>query len=157
MPSGLQNFNGVVFDARGVIQLDGDEATVPFPPNVPGIQVHQNFRRIHFLHGATWFNGAAPIGLYRLRFADGPSVDLPIVYGKEVLDWWSEARHPTDLTNGKIAWVGNNQAATEYGKTICIYRSAWDNPRPRAELASIDFVSKMELAAPFLIAITLEP
>jgi hypothetical protein len=34
---------------------------------------------------------------------------------------------------------------------------SWDNPLPDIEVASISLVSRMNLAAPFVIAITVEP
>ena len=33
----------------------------------------------------------------------------------------------------------------------------YDNPRPEMEVVSVDFVSKLAPAAPFLVAMTVEP
>jgi hypothetical protein len=32
----------------------------------------------------------------------------------------------------------------------------WNNPRPEEEIASLDFVSAKQSAAPFLVAVTVE-
>jgi hypothetical protein len=36
------------------------------------------------------------------------------------------------------------------------YKSTRENPRPDVDLVSIDFVSSMSFAAPFLVALTVE-
>ena len=158
MPSGLQEFGGVLFDARGVIQLNGMESTVQFPRSVTGIPIQQKFQRIHCLHAATFpLNLPYQIGAYVLCYADGESAELPIFYGRELADWWDESHQPVELANGRIAWAGGNRAAAAYQAVVRVFHSTWENPRPDVEVASFDFVSREEISAPFLIAITVEP
>jgi len=38
-----------------------------------------------------------------------------------------------------------------------LYLTPYENPRPDLEVTSIDFVSKLTHAAPFLVALTVEP
>jgi hypothetical protein len=55
LPVGLQMFDEVKFDVRGLIQLDGSELRsfgYHYPPRVTAIPVGQRCRRVHFLHAA---------------------------------------------------------------------------------------------------------
>jgi hypothetical protein len=47
--------------------------------------------------------------------------------------------------------------ATQRGAALRLYVSSWDNPRPEAQLATLDYVSAMTDSAPILIAITVVP
>ena len=126
------------------------------------------------------------VGAYVLHHEDGSQTEIEIVYGKHVLDWWSFTNVALDSENTKIAWTGSNALArtivpaqpqerladgasrlleniglkklaqAEGRRCIRLFRSAWDNPHPRLEVESIDFVSKMTDSAPFLVAITVE-
>ena len=58
-----------------------------------------------------------------------------------------------------VVWTGSKRAADQNLAdlySICLYKSARENPRPGVELESIDFVSSMSEAAPFLVALTVE-
>jgi hypothetical protein len=54
-----------------------------------------------------------------------------------------------------IAWVGGN-IATEFRRPMGLFRTSWENPLPDVTITSIDYVSAMGQAAPFLVAITAE-
>jgi len=59
-------------------------------------------------------------------------------------------------TGAAVAWEGNNVASRALGMAVRIYQMPWVNSLPEVEIESIDFLSNMEKAAPFLIAITAE-
>jgi hypothetical protein len=159
LPSRLQQFNDVPFDARGVIQLGGAEATVCFPERIEGIAVRQRFSRIHVLHAATFppLISRKDLGRYVLRYSNGRTWEIPIVYGKDIADWWFDPNKPIEPSNARVAWTGSNDAVKAYGKSLRIYHAVWDNPLPDVEVLDIRLVSNMSLAAPFLLAITLDP
>src|SRR5207244_128896 len=97
------------------------------------------------------------IASYIVHYADGQTREIPVLYGKDVADWWFDARHPLDPTDAKVAWRGLNEAAKAYGKSLRLYQTRWENPRKDEAVASVSFVSTVTLSAPFLIAITVEP
>ncbi len=92
-------------------------------------------------------------GLYRLHYADGQTQELPIVYGKQVRDWFSNPGTQSLDDNTVVAWSVKPVRDAD-NKTL--FRTSWDNPLPDVELKSIDFVSGMADPAPFLIAISVE-
>jgi len=160
LPSGLQQFGGVPFDVRGVIQLRAGAHVFPFPfpEKVEGIRVNQKCSRIHFLH-ATAFDPLTQtnIAAYVIHYAEKQVQEIPIVYGKQIADSWVDPKHPLELTDAKVAWTGQNEAAEAYGKSLRIYQSAWENPLKNVEVATISFVTAATISAPFLIAITIDP
>ncbi len=154
LPAGIQNFAGVGFDVRGIIQLCGGEVGVRYPEDVTGIKARLKAPRLHFLHAAGWnlVKAGTKIGAYWIRYADGQRIEIPIVYGQDVVDWWNfDGRLPT---HSVVAWTGHNAASRNQGRLIRVFCSTWTNPFPGIEIESIDFVSSLVNSAPFLIAIT---
>jgi thiol-disulfide isomerase/thioredoxin len=158
LPSGVQELQGVRFDVRGIVQLNGggmmDMKGKPYPRRVQGIKIGRKCERFHFLHSAGWaVDDGTVVGRYTIRYADGSSQPLPIIYGEDVRDWWVGADKVIELKNSQVAWQGQ----TSNGNAVRIYKRTWENPSPEREVTSIDFGSTMTRCAPFLLAITTEP
>ncbi len=160
LPSGVQNFAGVDYDVRGIIQLGGKSPGAErFPARVNGIKIQQKCARLYFLHAAGFgsvTNEGGQIGSYVLHFATNQmQLAIPIIYGRDVRDWHTLAgeKPAPDLT---VAWTGVNAVSAAAHNTIRLFTTTWVNLVPEVEIESIDFVSAMNPAAPFLIAITAE-
>ncbi|HWW02960.1 MAG TPA: protein kinase [Candidatus Acidoferrum sp.] len=157
---GVQKLNGVEFDVRGLIQIGAAAANrLAYPNHVLGIPVRRQCRRLHFLHAAI-FSGNARVGdelgSYILHYADGRQIELPIVMGKDVADWWSVSSQ-TNISCA-VAWTGNNPSARAGGNTIRLFKTTWDNPTPGVLIRHFDFTSdKPTPGQPFLVAVTAEP
>jgi hypothetical protein len=158
LPTGIQEFGRVRFDVRGVVQLSGRQAEqqlrVRFPKAVTGIAVGRTGSRLHFLHACAWPAPAGTqVGTYEIHYANGQRQQVPIQYGRDVLDWWMN--QSTEAASAEVVWRGRNNAAPE-NPQLGLFKTTWNNPHPDQEIASIDYRSAMSDAAPFLIAITLE-
>jgi hypothetical protein len=158
LPSGVQNFAGVDYDVRGIVQLGSkDLAAARFPARVDGIKVHQKCARLHFLHSAGYGNlnnEGEQIGSYIVHFATNRmTLEIPIIYGRDVRNWHRMAgeQPSTDLN---LAWRGTNAVSADSHNFIRLFTTTWVNVVPGVDIESIDFVSSMGKAAPFLIAIT---
>jgi hypothetical protein len=159
LPTGIQNLTGISFDIRGVIQLSGknlDLLRPGFPDGVRGIAVDRECKRIHFLHGTAWSaeNGTA-IAEYVIHRTDGTHEAVPVIYGRDARDWLTYVGSPTEVSDAKVAWQSPLAALKD--RQTSLYATAWENSAPSIPIASIDFVSQRGEAAPFLIAITIEP
>jgi hypothetical protein len=159
LPAGTQPLAGVMFDARGIIQLAGERAsTKRFPTQVLGIKIQQNCQRLHFLQAAAYSNsetnGVHEIGLYVAHLANGTRLNIPIIYGRNVRDWYSTKGEPPMEKELTVAWTGANPASSGAKQTLRLFTAVWTNPAPDIQIESIDFVSHRNGAAPFLIAIT---
>jgi len=154
----------VTFDVRGLIQLTCPFMIAPFPARVDGIPVGQKCRLLHFLDGAvrgdrrkpgSWDKPGTEIGSYEIHYANRPPVTVPIRYGQDILSWDYRGKEPS-AGGARVAWEGYNDDSRADGYPIRLYHQQWQNPHPEEEIASIDFVGGNAIAAPFLIAITLE-
>ncbi len=160
LPTGRQVFAGVNWDIRGMIQVSSRKTALSapgFPAKVTGIKVAMRCRTLNFLHGCGWSDGTTTNAManYVLHFSDGQTLKVPIIEGKDVLDWWTKP--PEGATDLTVAWSGQNAYCQPKGASIHLYKTTWKNPRPDVEISTLDFVSEMRDAAPFLLAITAEP
>ncbi|HTL55397.1 MAG TPA: hypothetical protein VL361_06935 [Candidatus Limnocylindrales bacterium] len=174
LPEGLGTFGGVLFIVQGKIQLMGKgflQSERVFPSRAKGIRLGQTCKRLHLLHGASFVSSGPPkpretIAALVLHYADGSSKQIDIISGEHVLDWWgplmSTGINPLDrLTSApgtELAWTGTNPllARLRPGWSLRLYKSTFDNPQPQLSLTSIDYVSKLTEAAPFLVGLTIE-
>jgi hypothetical protein len=158
LTEGEQTLAGVKFKiGAGLIQLSGKE-TENLPEKVEGIKVGATCSKLHFLH-ATHYSAKDDtiIGYYTVNYDDKSQETIPIVYGKDVLDWWytDESKEPT---RGKVAWKGDNENAKNSGSKIRLYLTTWKNPEPTRKVVSIDFGStNADKTAPYCVAITAQP
>jgi hypothetical protein len=157
LPGGLQTLLGVPFQiGESVVQL-GSNSIQDKPEKVTGIPVGRKCARLYILHATGYYldeGQEAPIGSYTIHYEDGTSATIPIVYGKDVMDWW---KYPGagDPSRSKVAWEGVNEANKEFDATLRLYLTTWDNPHPDKRVTSIDYASTMDSpCAPFCVAIT---
>ncbi|MDB6129824.1 MAG: hypothetical protein JWM04_931, partial [Verrucomicrobiales bacterium] len=98
MPRGLQKFVGIEFDVRGLIQLLGRGPKGwggVFPEQVEGIKIGKSAKVLHFLHGTGYqAKDGTTIGYYVVNYVSGPERKIPIIYGKDVRDWWYWQNEP---------------------------------------------------------------
>jgi hypothetical protein len=160
LPTGVQNFAGVEYDVRGIVQVGSkDEAAGRFPARIDGIKIQQKCARLHFLQAAGFgsvTDEGQQVGSYIVHYATNRmQMEIPIIYGHDVRNWHSLAgeQPSADLT---VAWKGTNAVSAASQTFIRLFSSTWVNIVPGVEIESIDFVSSMGKVAPFLIAITAE-
>jgi len=158
LPTGRQTFAGIPFfiaTPKSAIVLHSVQANnQDLPKEVTGIQVGRSADMLFFLHTAGWCQGN-PFR-YRVHYEDGSSLDIPIVAGQHVMDWWQEpsrfaeamARHGLF-----VAWQGDNPMR----KGVVLPGYEWVNPHPEKPIRAIDFLTVPEsryTPVPVLAAIT---
>lgn len=157
----------------GVIQLGSRLLPAEKPKKVEGIKVGHACAKVHILHATGYGNGSTigqegkdgdplfiadgtTIAEYKIRYEDGKTATIPVVYGQDVRDWWF-ADGAKGVTRGKVAWQGDNELTKGFNCRIRLYLTSWDNPHPGKKIATIDYVKADDgPAAPFCVAITLE-
>ncbi|HAV65232.1 MAG TPA: hypothetical protein DCY13_23025 [Verrucomicrobiales bacterium] len=158
-PKGRNRFRGIPFEVGGVIQLQGRMLSEALPDrystSVTGIPVNQQATQVHFLGGAGWnVQNPIVIGHFMVHYEDGESTEVPIIYGRHVVDWWNP---PTpDQQEVRVAWSGTIQKSPGHEQIGRVYQYSWDNPRALVPIKSLDFVSRMAAPAPFLLGISVE-
>jgi hypothetical protein len=152
---GNQALEGLKFDiGEGLIWLANERLKDNLPEKVEGIQVEAKFATLHILH-ATAYSVAddTVIAKYVVHYDDQSTETIDVVYGKDVRDWWC---HDGDEepTRGKVAWTGSNGAAMSTGNSLWLFSLTWKNPKPDKKVVSIDYISTLTEAAPFVVALT---
>jgi RNA polymerase sigma factor (sigma-70 family) len=154
---GKQTLGGLKFDiGEGLIQLANDELEVELPEKVTGIKVGAKFARMHILQATGYsVDDGTVIARYIVHYADKSTRTIEVVYGKDVRDWW---RRPDDQepTRARVAWEGSNRSAKLDHCSLWLFAVTWKNPDPDKTVVSIDYVSALTAAAPFVVALTLE-
>ena len=155
MPLGPQTLQGVPFTiidpaangGRSCMVLGG-AGRPAFPREISGIAVGGPVSRLFFLHTAAW-GGSRPIVAltYRIRYADGSLIEVPVRVGTEIADWWN----PCELRGALLGLSQTNGQLHD----IALFLMPWDNPRPDVAVAAIDVVSSGEVV-PVVVAITAE-
>jgi hypothetical protein len=93
---------------------------------------------------------ATRIGSYVVHYADGQEADIPIIHGEDMLESQIINDAVPALKRATVVWTG----PTPNGRTMRLFKRTWENPRPTAAIARLDFTSAMTMAGPFLIAVT---
>lgn len=146
LPQGVQAFSRAAFDIRGLIRLAGGQSENE-PTAIKGIVVARKAEKIDFLQGAT---GSAAddtvVGAYLLHYTTGETRKIPLVYGHNIKNSFAASEQ-----------ILTDAAMVPAGKSAQVFKYTANNPLPDVEIETIDFISVKTTAAPFLIAITVEP
>ncbi|MFN0067691.1 MAG: WD40 repeat domain-containing serine/threonine-protein kinase [Limisphaerales bacterium] len=157
LPRGRQMIGGRLYDVRGIVQAGGfDPALRPYSRKVAGIPVGQAVEQLHFLHAANNGNDVGVgtrLGHYEVTYEDGRTLEIPIILGRDVNDWWSRT---DESPVPRIAWSGTSPASAAARRKIRLFVSTWENPRPAVRVASLALVTADLTAVPFLVAVTAE-
>ncbi|MCI0460366.1 MAG: hypothetical protein L0Z62_25720 [Gemmataceae bacterium] len=170
LPKGEQTFEKVKFKiGDGLLQLGGPLLKAQKPDRVEGVQVGKVFARLHLLH-ATQYGSLSgiiaddtEIAKYVVHYEDGTTATIPVVYGRDVRNWWFSIKEK-GVTRGKVAWTGENEATKQTlsrpknaQRRLRLYLGTWENPHPTKRVLRIDYVKVGDNpAAPFCVAMTLE-
>ena len=117
---------------------------VPVPAVVP---VKHKAAGLVFLQAAGWIDASrkAPCLIYTVRYADGETLDVPIIEGIDI----GAFDAPKDLPNWKVVWTD-----TRWGKAVGLGATRWTNPRPTIKIESVSLRSPGTGAVPIVAAIT---
>jgi beta-galactosidase len=171
LPHGEVQLDGVLYSIRdfktspvpSCVMLAGPGARGQLPNEVRGLTVNTRADALFFLHtlnrSQDWRSGrpedTPPVVFrYVVNYADGQSVEVPILYGEGVDHWI--AREPAGLKGASVAWSAPFPGDAS-GDQAVLYQLQWQNPRPEVTVASVDLLYGPEggrWGAPALIALT---
>lgn len=69
---------------------------------------------------------------YTVRYADGSSVDVPVIIGRGVANWLQA--EPKSLPDAGLAWTGD---AGDPTRKAAVYQLQWNNPHPEKVIQSV--------------------
>lgn len=168
-PTGRQVFGGVPFDVYTFttspvpecVMLGGPGVPNNLPNSVEGIPVGRRAAALFFVHTARidrWPNDderrrGVPfeVARYRIRYADGQSVEVPLLLGRNIGSFVS--KRPEPLPEAALAW---SKPYADSDDHAVAYLFQWNNPRPGVAIDSIDlfYGPGQRVGVPALLAIT---
>jgi hypothetical protein len=158
VPRGIHRLGETYFRVTEEMVHVRGRVRVDLPQAVRGIKVRARGWVIHFLHGTQFGDEQGPqVGSYVVHYADGSSETIPLVYGRNLLNWWQFPRSTERATAARVAWTGSNDSLEENpGFKIRLFDLAWTNPHPEKEITTLDVLSADKGCDPFLVAVTVE-
>ena len=149
---------GIQFDYRGVIQLNGEaprQRGIEYPSRSEPILIGQTCDKIHLFHAASQnaeITGNLA-GQLVIHYTDASTESLELIVGHNSIDWNTEnaQKLPAD-PNTQFTF----ESQRSNGWSIQVLHTTWVNPFPENQIDHFRFVSNNKEAAPFLLAITLE-
>lgn len=162
IPRGRQEFLGVPFEVEGLIRLAGEMVGRngwSFRPNAGEIPVNQRFVRLYLLH-STYYAAREndPVSRIWIHYTDGRREKLDVLFGRHVRNWHRQKHdYPVNLgdPDTRVVWTGQNPESAKYGKSHRLIVSSLRNPRPDAEVRSLELVSAQGLATHVVLGLTL--
>lgn len=162
VPGGTQRFLGIDYEIHGMVALGmparhSSKPTISAPASVPV----PRFGAVHLLAGACCMlqNMAGllhvPYGYFRIAYADGGHARVPIVYGRDIMEAWTDAG---DSLPARIAWIeaGPRPDIIQRAR-LRLYALRLENPHPQREVSGIAFeASDAAWSGPIILAATLE-
>ncbi len=146
MPSGMGKYAGVPFmiydfptsPVPNCVIVGGDTA-------VQGVPVQRKADALFFLHTAKVDRRrnrdeirdgrAFEVAKYVIHYADGQSVDVPVMAELDVDDYRRETVSP--IPGATLGWVRKYDGSAD---SAVAYVKQWMNPRPEVEIKSVDVV-----------------
>ena len=143
LPTGRQTFANVPFQIASpkaaIVLYSVSGMNRDLPKEVKGIALGRRADALFFLH-ALAYGTPGKAFRYRVNYADGSGVDVPIDGGKQVFDWWQDPAAFLDSmaqSGTVVAWRGDNPMRK--GVSVLLYE--WPNPSPEKEIVSVDFAT----------------
>jgi hypothetical protein len=174
---GIHIWDGIRFDVRGMIdpgfrtfaELEAARRGASAPDNgwaakTNRIPVWRKCSEIDFLHGAFGRAGETmdSVSRFVIHFANGISVTVPIVFGRDVADsQFDPFADGAVLPANAVTWETRLEKNAPPRPVFGFYIKRWNNPFPRETVAAIDFEPTQgtdgAYSGAFLVAITIRP
>jgi len=159
LQSGINDYNGVKFDVRGIIQLASnvsyEKSHILYPEKITGIPVNRFADTLCFLHSSAWESKkGTDIAEIVIHYANNLERTITIKNQIDVEDWWFNPEKSIFPSNTELAWEGSNKRVQDLGLVLKLYRYTWVNPVPDVEITAIDLISSMNDTGYMLYGIT---
>ena len=154
---------------KSVVMVATPDAVAGVADRADEIAVNTTARSLVFLHTANQGPHSLLIGTYVVCYADGTTLDIPIVYGQNIGPWLLERGRTSGfyglfykhgyLSESRLAYLG----ATAGGERVALQAFEWVNPRPDARIGAIQMraggahAEKVRIALLALSAVGLTP
>ena len=96
--------------------------------------------------------------LFLLRSTGAGAVRIPLIYGRNVWDWWvPSGGHVSEAPPEALAWKGWNPRAEYYAHRLALYRIQWAAASGGSPVVAVSMISTVRRPAPLLVAAEAKP
>ncbi len=157
VPWGIQEFRGVPTEILRFDETENKTCIVLNSKNlVPGfgaetvkdIPINAQVKNLYFFHATAWSVMGKEAMFYRICYADGSELKIPVICGINIGEWWIPRRAINAKLTDHVAFVNSEQ------RGFFVWR--WENPQPEKEIRSLDIISANAEPIPVVIGITAE-
>lgn len=160
-PKGDQVFQGIPFNARGMVMLSGRSLAAiknfPLQKSISDVPVNRKFEQLHLLQGAAFRAEQGTVLAHaRIDYADGTWTLLPIAYGVHTADLWRSCfEPPVELAaNSRLGWVARPPSVANNGLSTRMFLTSFDNPHPDRVVETVSVQSTDAVASVIVVGIT---
>lgn len=172
LPTGETELAGIPFalaadHARpSCVLVSGPGGDPRLPIESGSIDIGQETRALYFLHAAgneEAVEVVGDVGFYRIRYADGGTVETRLRRGLNIAPWIDSSLFPQierqfgvqvgrnwHLYDARPGWLGH----TRSGWRVILFIYEWINPEPQRKVAQVSLVPAPVPAKPALFALT---
>ncbi len=113
---------------------------------VKDIPLSGTLRAISFFHAVTHAEPGETVMIYTIHYADGSTLDLPVVVGRNIGSWKIDSNSPE--VKKLIAWKNS--------EGLGFFRWEWSNPEPQKEISSLSIrrINAERDCTPLVVGIT---
>jgi hypothetical protein len=108
-----------------------------------------------FLHSGGWISANTLQATYIIHYADGTKVEIPVIGGKNILDWTQPPARADEIAYDPA--LGLILPATTVASPqfvhVTVWMTLWKNPYPEKQIASLE-VKGANAGIPGLIAVS---
>jgi hypothetical protein len=158
-PTGRQIIDGVEYllgmKEKGAILLANTQVKGATFPKAVTVPIGGRFDQLRFLYASAWTPTEGEIARFIIHYADGSTVNAPIIAGRHILDWRIDPtwQQHAALNDHRVyaAWYGPNRSAAK----VLTYHYWWQNPEPEKAIANVTLENQAaEKTCFFLLGVT---
>ena len=165
-PEWLFDHEGIQFDVRGVVQVEGDAVRVNrdrdpnlqlgyYPKSARRITVNKPVSRLHVMAGVIHDStDGSEVGRINLFHRDGEVESLPLIQGRHVRH--QPSGNETPEPESKLVHRRASVDGTTDDAPHAIYHISWSLKTPGTVIDRLEFSATDGATSPFLMAITVE-
>jgi hypothetical protein len=108
-----------------------------------------------FLHSGGWLEPDIKHSTYIIHYADGSKAEIPVIGGKNILDWTTPADRPDDLKYDPALGLLLHAITVPSPQFVHVnvWMTLWKNPHPDKEIVALEIKGENE-GIPGLIAVS---
>ena len=143
LQAGDYTFNDVAFrveKGNACFIMKNDHRPSENLPDGGKVQFKGKADVLAFLHSGGWLDADVQQATYIIRYADGSTTEIPVVTGKNILDWTQPVNRADDLKYDPAMGLLLPAVSVPSPQFVhvTVWMLLWKNPHPEKEIADLE-------------------